>query len=419
MTDTASKAHASNELRLAQKAKTQPLVTGDEKIAVFGAGGQIGTKLKPLLEKLYPGKVIYCDAPQFAAKKGMTPLDVTDDAAIRGFIKQNKVKAIINLAALLSAAADEHPDVAFQINSVVPLTLMKTSKDMGVRSLMMMSSMAAQEHDPRYLDTEEVKEMRDKLHGDASTTLISVPNSAYGLSKLAMEANARQFNNMKDSQLNVVIPRLAGVLNAHTPWPSNGTTEELDKLVVAAAVHKVYGDQWEAKMQELLQQYHPEAVKNGHYMKNGKYVPEVPADTAFDMVDGKTLPEAVLLLMHENLQSQHDIGEPGPVHNVSEYSVSMGDAARILGKLDEGFPVEFATKEKDGWDMDKVTRAKMWPAKQNTATTENLIGNFKERGAEKSIKAAFDNAVAALREQRTQEMQTRVARRSPDTELGS
>jgi hypothetical protein len=44
-------------------AHEDPLVTGGEKIAVFGAAGQIGHKLKPVLDGLYPNHVIYCDAP--------------------------------------------------------------------------------------------------------------------------------------------------------------------------------------------------------------------------------------------------------------------------------------------------------------------------------------------------------------------
>lgn len=120
-----SRSIVTNEMRLEKMRNETPLVTGDEKIAVFGAGGQIGTKLKPLLEKLYKGRVIYCDAPGLAEKKEMTPLDITSESDVRSFIRTNNVKVIINLAALLSAAADEKPDLAHKIICLHHLGLCK------------------------------------------------------------------------------------------------------------------------------------------------------------------------------------------------------------------------------------------------------------------------------------------------------
>jgi nucleoside-diphosphate-sugar epimerase len=395
-----------NKMRLSNMAHNNPLVTGDEKIAVFGAGGQIGTKLKPLLEELYQGKVLYCDAPGFAEKKGMLPVDITNPEKVTAFIKENNVKAVINLAALLSAAADEHPELARKVNLFAPLQLMEICHKEGVKRVMMMSSMAAQEFSPHPDDTDEIKKMRAALQEEASTSLVSIPKGSYGRAKLAMELQASLYH---DLGLGVVIPRLAGVLNAHTPWPSNGTTEELDKLVVAAAIHKVYGEKWQDELQKRLQKYHPEAATKGHYIKDGAYVPEVSADATFDMVDGKTLPEAVLMTMHRDLHKN----KFEPIVNVSEYTISMGQAAEILKSLDSQLPVKFAASEEQGLDAGKMKRAKDWSASQNTTTTKKIIGEFQERPALSSIRDAYNNAVSALRAERMAEMDGAVAPR-PD-----
>ena len=58
--------HLSNIDRLKRMAKEMPIVGRDENIAVFGAAGQIGVKLKPILDKLYPVQVVYCDQPSIA-----------------------------------------------------------------------------------------------------------------------------------------------------------------------------------------------------------------------------------------------------------------------------------------------------------------------------------------------------------------
>jgi len=405
-----------NEIRLKKLVGDAPLVTGDEKIAVFGAGGQIGTKLKPFLDKLYPGQVLYCDNPGFAETKNMQPLDITDEEAVRGFIRRNKVKAVINLAALLSAAAEKDPAKALKINFYMPLTLMNICKEEGVRKLQMMSSMAAQEFDNRRDDTPEMREIRKTLQNSASTSIVSVPDGSYGLSKLAQETAARMFSLMPDTELDISIPRLAGVLNAHTPWPSNGTTEELDKLIVAAAMQEVYPENWQEKLAALIG---PDGLKNGHYLRDGKYIPEVEAKAVFDMVDGKTLPEAVLMLMHQNLRGQHGVAEPGPVHNVSEYSVSMQEAADVLKKLNPHFTVEFATSTENGLDRGKVTRSKIWPASQNTKSTENLIGDFKQYTAEQSISENYKRVVAALKQKRASEMAVTPSARAAGTSVAA
>src|SRR5690606_36568012 len=131
-----------------------------------------------------------------------------------------------------------------------PLMLLKLAKEEGVRKVQMMSSMASQEFDPRQHDSDEHIDIRRRLQQNASPSMISMPDRQYGMQQAALESTANYYSHYRDLDVNV--PRLAGVLNAHLPWPSDGTTEELDKLIVAAAIQKVYGDEWEEKPREVI-----------------------------------------------------------------------------------------------------------------------------------------------------------------------
>lgn len=396
--------HQTNEIRLRALCGRAPLVTGKEKIAVFGAAGQVGTKLKPLLDRLYPGQVVYCESPQHPnaaalVKNGFKLLDVTSEAEIGTFLKEKKIKAIIHLAALLSAAADQDPELAHHINLIAPMHLFEIAKKSGVEKLQMMSSMASQEFGESAFDSRAVARIKKELQRSAGNRLHAIPIGQYAQQKTIIERLGDYYSSYQD--IDVSIPRLAGVLNCHLDWPSNGTTEELDKLVIAAAVHAVYGAKWEKEMRRRIGRRDQELLDKGHYLRDGNYVPEVSANTVFDMIDGKTLPEVVLLLLHTNLRPGKKNRGIGVVHNVSEYSVSMRAAAKIVKQLNPDFPLRFATNVKNGLDEGKETRARLWPTSQDTRSTEALIGKFKEHNAEESIRENYRRVVAVLKTGKT------------------
>ncbi len=396
-----------NRTRLGKLANDAPLVTGGETIAVFGAGGQIGSKIFPELKRLYGDRVLPCDITD---KDGMNKLDVTKEDDIRQFIKTHNVKVIINLAALLSAAAQEKPELAHKINFLAPRSVMDIARQEGVRKVMTMSSIAAQEFDEELFEPDKVTRVKKRLHHSAPTHVHSPAKSSYGQAKTAIEADSRYYT--QNHRIQAFAPRLAGVLNCHYPNLANGTTEELDSLVIAAAVQAVYKDKWEDKMHEILARHHGESLQKGHYLKDGKYVPEVSADTAFDMVDGQTLAKAALLILHQDISPKEGAKTPDPVQNVSEYVVSMKDAVRILKGLNREFKVDFVATEIGGLDAGKMHRAKIWPRSQNTAATKGLIGPFKEYDPQTSIAESYRNVVKALQAEKEASMVVKPAPRS-------
>jgi nucleoside-diphosphate-sugar epimerase len=353
----------------------------------------------------------------------MVDIDITNQEALRNFLsdKKNNIKVVINLAALLSAVADQKPELAHKINYIVPKQMMEMCHQLGIRKLQIMSSMASQEFGPEPDDSPDIVSAKERLQQNSSTKARFPAKGKYGRQKSSIEVDADYYASQMG--MDVSIPCLAGVLNAHTPWPSNGTTEELDKMVVAAALHKVYGAQWEAKLREFIIQRDGDdgkkALDAGHYIRNGVYVPEVTGDTKFAMIDGETLAEAVLMLLHQ------DSRKVGPVQNVYEYTARMMDAASALKSpgLNPDFPVDFAVPQRhlpiaaktepahmmDVVDSGKMHRAKIWAHGMDTSITESIIGNFKRLDAEQSIKSKYDAAVKAFQEMKLKESSIAVA----------
>ena len=393
-------AQLSNKERLEAIVKANPLVSGDERIAVFGAGGQIGTKLRPYLDKYYPGQVEYCDFGKGAIANKMHDVDVSSEKSVTDFVEKHHVKVIINLAALLSGAAQENPEVAYWVNVEAPLQLLSIARNpkIGIRTVMMMSSMAIQEFDERELDTPEEIAIMKQLQKDSFPNIIRRGLGTYALQKGILEdASILQVLTFNK---NTLIPRLAGDLNCHTPWPSDGTTEELDKMIVACAMQKAYPKDWEDRLRALID---PKHLAAGLYLRGSSYVPAVPADATFDMVDSKTLPEAVVLLLHQDVRARSGAPAIGPIHNVSEYTVSMQEAYDILKTLHPEMKIHFAADTVDltkkivpGLDRGKTERARYWSNSQNTKSTEALIGNFKQYDAKRSVIENYERVLKGL-----------------------
>ena len=87
-------------------------------VLVTGAAGQLGSELVPALRQRYRGRrVVASDIrPKAIADGGLDgprePLNCTDLKQIQDVVSRNDIDAIYHLAALLSAVAEERPQVA-------------------------------------------------------------------------------------------------------------------------------------------------------------------------------------------------------------------------------------------------------------------------------------------------------------------
>ncbi|MEM6261064.1 MAG: NAD-dependent epimerase/dehydratase family protein [Bacteroidota bacterium] len=150
--------------------------SGGKKTLVIGAMGQIGQEL---LEALYLQKgteaVIAADirAPKTPLEGKFAELNVMERDALIDLIKSHEVGEVYNLAAILSAKGEQHPELAWDLNMTGLLNCLEAARQTGLEKVFWPSSIAVfgpsspQAHTPQYCSMD--------------------PNTVYGISKLAGE----------------------------------------------------------------------------------------------------------------------------------------------------------------------------------------------------------------------------------------
>ena len=95
-------------------------MTATKKILVTGALGQIGSELVSALRQRYDSDhVVASDVriPAAGAYDGLfEQVDCTQPLAIQDVVRRHNIGAVYHLAALLSAVAEERPQMAWSIN---------------------------------------------------------------------------------------------------------------------------------------------------------------------------------------------------------------------------------------------------------------------------------------------------------------
>ncbi|MFI5187303.1 MAG: SDR family oxidoreductase, partial [Chitinophagales bacterium] len=92
------------------------------KIAIIGVNGQLGTDLHEVLSTEY-------DIAGF----NHSDIEITDIDNVRDVLMSAKPQIVLNAAAYnLVPQAEQHPDLAFKINSIGPLNLAKVCDDLEI-----------------------------------------------------------------------------------------------------------------------------------------------------------------------------------------------------------------------------------------------------------------------------------------------
>ena len=186
-----------------------------EKILITGACGQLGTELTETLRREFgEGAVLATDLRKPADSDfpdgPFEELNVMDRKALKEVIHRFQPTQIYHLAAILSAAAEKNPALAWDVNIAGYMNILDLSRDSGgmVRKVYAPSSIAVfgpntpRQHTPQHTITD--------------------PTTVYGITKLVDERLADYY--FRNYGLDVRSIRYPGLISYKTP-PGGGTTD--------------------------------------------------------------------------------------------------------------------------------------------------------------------------------------------------
>ena len=196
------------------------------RILVTGAMGQIGSELTEELQKTYGiNNVLATDIkdPREDFKGDYEKLDVLDHEGLRSLVKQYDIDTVYHLAAILSAAGEKRPDLAWKINIEGLCNVLTVAKEGHVSRIFNPSSIAAfgpetpRDHTPQ--------------------NTVMKPRTIYGITKVVGELLGSYY--FEKWGVDVRGARLPGVISNVAP-PGGGTTDYAVEIFYEAIKHQEY-----------------------------------------------------------------------------------------------------------------------------------------------------------------------------------
>ncbi|MDA9563091.1 NAD-dependent epimerase/dehydratase family protein [Flavobacteriales bacterium] len=198
------------------------------KILVIGSSGQIGTELVLELRKRYGSdNIIASDikTPSYEVMEGgpFEFLDTMDKDALLGIVEKYNIKQVYQLAALLSATAEQNPMFAWKLNMEGLFNVLDLGKEKIIDKIFWPSSIA-------------VFGPTTPLNSTPQIT-VTEPTSVYGVSKLAGERWCEYYHNKFDVDVRSI--RYPGLIS-HKSQPGGGTTDYAVHIFYEAKKHNRY-----------------------------------------------------------------------------------------------------------------------------------------------------------------------------------
>lgn len=219
-----------------------------KRILVTGALGQIGTELVVELRRRYgTDKVVASDVripSRTSAINGgpFEQVDCTNERRVHSIVDRQSIDTIFHLAALLSAVAEEKPQIAWQINMGGLYNVLEVARETGCAVFFPSSIGAFGSSTPPEL-TPQVTVQR--------------PTTMYGVTKLAGELLCDYYHHRFGLDTRGV--RYPGLIS-HSAPPGGGTTDYAVDIFYSAIRHQHYTCFLQADTR-LDMMYMPDAIK--------------------------------------------------------------------------------------------------------------------------------------------------------------
>jgi len=198
------------------------------KILIIGSCGQIGIELVLELRKIYGSQnVIASDIkeehPISIAGGPYYQLDIMNVQKLKAIVKENDIKEIYLLAALLSANAEKKPLFAWDLNMQGLFNVLELAKDKLINKVFWPSSIA-------------VFGSNSPANSTPQHTVME-PSTVYGISKLAGERWCEYYH--KKYGVDVRSIRYPGLIS-YKSAPGGGTTDYAVDIFIQALKSKNY-----------------------------------------------------------------------------------------------------------------------------------------------------------------------------------
>lgn len=218
-----------------------------KKILVTGALGQIGTELVVKMRSLYGADNVIAsnrggDEDHILIKEGIfEELDVTDGKKVFEVAKKHNVDTIIHMAALLSATAENNPQLAWDVNMGGLMNTLEVSKELKCKFFTPSSIGAFGPSSPK---------------DQTPQVTIQRPTTMYGVSKVAGELLCDYYFYKFGVDTRGV--RFPGLIS-YTQAPGGGTTDYAVHIYYEALRQKKYTS-YIAKGTYMDMMYMPDAI---------------------------------------------------------------------------------------------------------------------------------------------------------------
>ena len=286
-------------------------------ILVTGASGQIGSELVAKLRDVYgEDNVVATDirkSPDVAQQSAgpFEILDVTDGKRMFEIAKQYDVDTVIHLAALLSARAEENPQLAWNLNMTGLVNGLEVARQLDCQFFTPSSIAAFGPSTPK--------------SGTPQDTL-QRPNTIYGVTKVSGELLCDYYHSKFGVDTRGV--RFPGLISYVTP-PGGGTTDY--------AVEIYY-----------------------HAVQYGNYTSFIGKGTYMDMMYMPDALDAIVQLM----ETDGDKLVHRNAFNITAMSVAPEDIESAIQELMPGFSVSYAV------DPVRQAIADSWPSSIDSSCAE-------------------------------------------------